>query len=80
LTYQISPKTNFMKNNFIGNVKLTSVKILEDKYTKFKELTLHSPMTLQMLVNRSLSMYLSDPEFRNQMDNMLELKVSGSNL
>jgi hypothetical protein len=69
-----------MKRHFIGNIKLTSVKILEDRYHKFKEFNVNRPMTLQRLVNRSLVMYLNDEDFRNKVDNMIELKISGSSL
>jgi hypothetical protein len=69
-----------MKRHFIGKIKLTSVKILEDRYNKFKEFNINRPMTLQRLVNRSLVMYLNDPEFRKQVDDMNQLIVSGSSL
>lgn len=69
-----------MKKHFVGNIKLTSVKILEDKYHKFKEFNVNRPMTLQRLVNRSLVLYLNSSEFRDQVDNMIELTVSGSSL
>lgn len=64
----------------INKTKLTSVKILEDKYDKFKEFSINRPMTLQKLVNRSLYLYLSNSEFRLTIDNMSDLIVSGSSL
>jgi hypothetical protein len=69
-----------MKRHFIGNIKLTSVKILEDRYNRFKEFNINRPMTLQKLVNRSLVLYLNDDEFRNTIDNMNQLTISGSSL
>lgn len=69
-----------MKRHFIGNIKLTSVKILEDRYNTFKEFNVNRPMTLQRLVNRSLVMYMNDLNFRKMVDDMNELKISGSSL
>ena len=42
--------------------KLTSVKILEELYEKFKEE--ESEMTLQKLVNRSMDLYLKDEKYK----------------
>ena len=47
--------------------KLTSVKILEELYEKFKEEG--SDMTLQKLVNRSLNMFVYDEKFKNNVLN-----------
>ena len=38
--------------------KLTSVKILEDLYKRFKSATVNTKMTLQKLTNRSIDLYL----------------------
>mgnify|MGYP003131015761 CR=1 FL=1 len=46
--------------------KLTSVKLLEDLYKKFKYKSLVDEFTLQKLVNRSMDLYLIDDDFRNQ--------------
>jgi hypothetical protein len=35
-------------------------------------------MTLQKLVNRSISLYLTDPEYRKKIEEMLDLQISGS--
>lgn len=67
-----------MRNRINGELKLTTVKIFEDKYHKFKESNVDSSMTLQKLVNRSLTLYLTDPEYKKIIDNMLELQMSGS--
>ena len=40
--------------------KLTSVKILEDLYKRFKSTTVNTKMTLQKLTNRSIDLYLTD--------------------
>ena len=67
-----------MKKPIIGNLKLTTVKIFEDRYVKFKEQNLDGDMTLQKLVNRSLSLYLIDKDYKKVIDEMLDLQTSGS--
>ena len=54
------------------NTKLTSVKILENLYERFKLNTVNTKMTLQKLTNRSVDRYLEDEKYDN-------LTVSGSN-
>ena len=61
------------------NTKLTSVKVLKNLYTHFKVNTLNQEMTLQRFTNRCLYLYLQDNEFREQIDNIDELTISGSN-
>ena len=60
------------------NVKLTSVKILSNLYSQFKRVTLDDKMSLQKLVNRSLTLYVEDLKFKNKIDSFAELQVSGS--
>jgi hypothetical protein len=60
------------------DVKLTSVKILKDLYSQFKRVTLDDKMSLQKLVNRSLTLYVEDPKFKDKIDSFAELQVSGS--
>ena len=43
--------------------KLTSVKILNELYEKFKEED--TDITLQKLVNRSMDLYLKDKKYKN---------------
>ena len=62
------------------NYKLTSVKILQDLYRKFKLETLDDEFTLQKLVNRSMDLYVHDNEFRKQINEWDNLKPSGSAL
>ena len=64
----------------MDNTTLTSVKILEALYNKFKTTTVNTEMTLQKLTNRTIHLYCSDNEFKNKIDGMDELTVSGSNL
>ena len=61
------------------NTKLTSVKILEGLYKRFKLVTVNTKMTLQKLTNRSIDMYLNDEEFRDEIETSQNLIESGSN-
>ena len=61
------------------NTKLTSVKILESLYEKFKLNTVNTKMTLQKLTNRSLDLYLTDEKFRDTIEVHDKLTISGSN-
>ena len=63
----------------MNNSKLTSVKILEDLYKRFKSTTVNTKMTLQKLTNRSMDMYLNDEDFKEQIETNNNLIVSGSN-
>ena len=47
-------------------LKLTTVKLLEELYKKFKIKTLDDEFTLQKLVNRSMDLYVHNEEFREQ--------------
>ena len=59
--------------------KLTSVKILEDLYKRFKSTTVNTKMTLQKLTNRSIDLYLMDLDFKNRIEKHNNLTISGSN-
>ena len=61
------------------NTKLTSVKILESLYEKFKLNTVNTKMTLQKLINRSVDKFLTDEKFREEIETYDNLTVSGSN-
>ena len=60
--------------------KLTSVKILEDLYKRFKSVTVNTKMTLQKLTNRSIDLYLTDENYKNIVETHDNLIISGSNL
>ena len=62
------------------NSKLTSVKILEDLYKRFKSATVNTKMTLQKLTNRSIDLYLTDDNYKNKLETHNNLTISGSNL
>jgi hypothetical protein len=61
-------------------LKLTSVKLLDNLYRKFKISNLDDNFTLQKLINRSMDLYVHDEEFRNQINEWQNLKPSGSAL
>ena len=64
----------------MNNSKLTSVKILEDLYKRFKSVTVNTKMTLQKLTNRSIGLYLTDENYKNKLEEYDNLTMSGSNL
>jgi len=61
------------------NTKLTSVKIIEELYQKFKLNTVNTKMTLQKLTNRSVDRFLTDEKYREEIETYDNLIVSGSN-
>ena len=61
-------------------LKLTSVKLLDNLYKKFKVSNLDDNFTLQKLVNRSMDLYLLDNKFKTQIHEWQNLKPSGSRL
>jgi hypothetical protein len=63
----------------MANTKLTSVKILQSLYEKFKLETVNTKMTLQKLTNRSVNKFLKDEEFRKELETYDNLTISGSN-
>ena len=60
--------------------KLTSVKILERLYNKFKKETVNTEMTLQKLTNRSVNLFLHDEKFRLTLEDHSDLTISSSRL
>ena len=67
-------------NTYIMSVetKLTTVKIIKGVYSNFKQVSFESDVTLQKLVNRTVERYVTDEEFRNEMNEYLKLQISGS--
>jgi len=63
----------------MNNTKLTSVKILKILYEDFRVKTINSNMNLQKLTNRAIDMYLTDDEFKIDLETHGELTISGSN-
>tara|TARA_R110000824_G_scaffold363809_1_gene552114 strand:+ start:105 stop:299 length:195 start_codon:yes stop_codon:yes gene_type:complete len=61
------------------NTKLTSVKMLENLYNRFKLNTVNTKMTLQKLTNRSVDKYLTDSNFKEDIETYSNLLESGSN-
>ena len=61
-------------------LKLTSVKLLDNLYKKFKASNLDDNFTLQKLINRSMDLYVHNEDFRNKINEWENLKPSGSAL
>jgi hypothetical protein len=64
----------------INNSKLTSVKVIDDLYQKFRRTTVNSDMNLQRLTNRCIHLYLNDEKFKDAVDEVTDLTISGSSL
>ena len=64
----------------INNSKLTSVKVIDDLYQKFRRDTVNSDMNLQRLTNRCIHLYLNDEGFKDIVDDTEDLTISGSSL
>ena len=62
------------------NTKLTSVKILESLYERFKLNTVNTKMTLQKLTNRSIFLFLENNEYQDTINKTDNLLISGSSL
>lgn len=60
------------------DTKLTTVKIIKDIYSRFKQISFDSNLTLQKLVNRSLTKYVEDENYRTEINEYTELETSGS--
>ena len=60
------------------STKLTSIKIIEDSYKKFKLMTINSKMSLQKLVNRSMHLYVFEDDFMKKINDSDNLINSGS--
>jgi hypothetical protein len=61
------------------NTKLTSVKIINNLYQPFRIVAIDANgITLQKLVNRSISLYITDEEYKNKLNNYNKLQISGS--
>ena len=60
--------------------KLTSVKVIDELYKKFREKSIVDDFTLQKLVNRSMDLYVLDEEFKSMIHTYDKLIPSGSKL
>jgi hypothetical protein len=65
----------------MGKLKLTTVKVLDDLYEKdFKMFIIRDGINFQKLVNRSLDLYITNEDFRKQINSHTKLQISGSQL
>lgn len=62
------------------NYKLTSVKIIDKLYKRFKSKIVEDNFTLQKLVNNSIDLFNSDEEFKSKIVSHNYLNVSGSQI
>jgi hypothetical protein len=67
-----------MKLKSPHETSFTSVHVFSDKYNDFKKQSLGRSMTLQKLVNRCVYLYANDANFRDQIDKVNDLQISGS--
>ena len=58
--------------------KLTSVKVIDELYRKFKEKSISEDFSLQKLVNRSLHLFVYDEGFKEKVLKNSDLETSGS--
>ena len=58
--------------------KLTSVKVIDELYKKFREKSIRDDFSLQKLVNRSLDLFVHDDKFAKTIVEYENLEESGS--
>ena len=58
--------------------KLTSVKVIDELYKKFREKSIREDFSLQKLVNRSIDLFVYDEELRKKILEHDNLHQSGS--
>ena len=58
--------------------KLTSVKVIDELYKKFREKSIRDDFSLQKLVNRSIDLFVHDEEFQKTILEYNNLEESGS--
>ena len=58
--------------------KLTSVKVINELYRKFREKSIRDDFSLQKLVNRSLDLFVHDEEVQKTILEYDNLEESGS--
>ena len=61
-----------------GNLKLTSVKIVDHLFEDFKVSSIRYKFNLQKLANRAVHLYLTDEDFIKKLHNHTDLTISGS--
>ena len=59
-------------------VEISSPKIIDELYRKFKEKSIRDDFSLQKLVNRSLDLFVHDEEFQKTIIEYDNLEESGS--
>jgi hypothetical protein len=57
--------------------RLTSVKVEEDLFDAFKEMTEINKFTFQKLADRCLYLYITDPSFKKLIEEQTEITLNG---
>ena len=73
--YVYIKRENMSRNN---EEKLTSVKLIDELYKKFREKSIRDDFSLQKLVNRSIDLFVHDEEFAKTIKDYDNLEKSGS--
>lgn len=60
----------------MSKLVLTSVKIKEDNFNRFKHLSIENKMSFQKLVERSLFLYATDEDFKRKINNTNIVELS----
>jgi hypothetical protein len=55
--------------------RLTSVKVEETLFEKFKDQCLEDNFTFQKLADRAIFLYLTDPDFKQRLLNQLNIEL-----
>lgn len=58
---------------------LTSVKIPNELFEEFKVECVRSKFSIQKLTERSMYLYMTNPEFKKEIHNVLDTYFTGSN-
>lgn len=56
--------------------RLTSVKVEEYLFERFKEACQEDSFTFQKLADRAIFLYLTDPNFKNKLQNQTDIYLS----
>lgn len=58
--------------------KLTSVKLSDDLFDEFRVLSVRTKVNLQKLAERAMYLYVTNLEFRSQINSQLDVEFTGS--
>ena len=58
--------------------KLTSVKLADDLFDEFRVLSVRTKVNLQKLAERAMYLYVTNLDFRSQINSQLDVEFTGS--